>query len=288
MTLSDGSVHPVRAQDGCGEQQGSRGDPSAPSQAAQRPGAPRLPVLIVDDDDAIRESMGEIFKSKGYEVATASNGAQALRMLSTSPFGAMVLDLVMPGTGGASVLRELRLQRSTVPTILLSGYIGMLDDRRFTAMGARASFRKPCDLLELAAAVERIMQEDAGRGADEPALPAKAGSPEVQEDVITEMHGDTVIVRFAGDATPGRENRLWAAIARHIKGPRKTVLVDLTRAQSVSNSELSILLFYQRQLEKRGIELLMMNPGQHGKKTPEAGGSGQNRPARAIEAAVRA
>ena len=288
MTLSDGSVRPVCAPDGCGEQQGSRGDPSAQSQAAQQPGAPRLPILIVDDDDAIRESMGEIFKNKGYEEASASNGAQALRMLATEPFGAMVLDLVMPGTGGASVLRELRLQRSTVPTILLSGYIGMLDDRRFTAMGARASFRKPCDLLELVAAVERIMQEEEANRPDEAAVPAKAGSREAQPGITTEMHGDTAIVHFGGDPTSGREDLLWTTIAKLIKGPRKTVLVDLTRAQSVSNSELSILLFYQRQLEKRGIELLMVNPGQHGKKTPETGGSGQDRPARAIAAAVRA
>ncbi|MHB8439510.1 MAG: response regulator, partial [Acidimicrobiales bacterium] len=54
-------------------------------------------VLVVDDHEAIRTSVAELLRSAGYEVMEAENGARALELLGEHTFGAMVLDLRMPG-----------------------------------------------------------------------------------------------------------------------------------------------------------------------------------------------
>lgn len=64
-------------------------------------------VLVVDDHEAIRESVADLLRSSGYSVIEASNGSQALEMLKENEVGAMVLDLRMPEVDGLKVLETL-------------------------------------------------------------------------------------------------------------------------------------------------------------------------------------
>src|SRR5262249_9323715 len=84
-------------------------------------GAPRR-VLIVEDDEHIRESLREAFEDEGYEAATAANGGEALDMLrQTSPrYDVAILDLVLPVLDGASIYRAMQADPSlaSIPVIV--------------------------------------------------------------------------------------------------------------------------------------------------------------------------
>ena len=68
-------------------------------------------LLVVEDDDSIRETVGEALRAEGFEVLTSSNGAAALDLVmggASDPVDLIVLDLMLPGLGGLDFCRELR------------------------------------------------------------------------------------------------------------------------------------------------------------------------------------
>jgi len=60
------------------------------------------PILIVDDEAIVRESIGGWLKDAGYQVVTAESGEEALEMIAKQDFGVMVLDIRLPGKSGSS------------------------------------------------------------------------------------------------------------------------------------------------------------------------------------------
>jgi CheY-like chemotaxis protein len=115
----------------------------------------KSPVLIVDDDDDIREIICGILTHHGYPVVLAADGGEALRQLAADPLpGLILLDLMMPGMSGeefrARQLADQRLAR--IPVVVLSG-AGDLDDAsrklQVEVIG------KPIELSELVSAVAR-------------------------------------------------------------------------------------------------------------------------------------
>ncbi len=80
-----------------------------------------MKVMIVDDETDIRESLREVFEDEGYEVTTASNGAEALAYLAQGDVPcAMVLDLLMPQVNGNEVYAKMQAdpRLSQVPVII--------------------------------------------------------------------------------------------------------------------------------------------------------------------------
>jgi CheY-like chemotaxis protein len=85
--------------------------------------APRGPILLVEDDRAIRETLTDILESEGYAVEAASNGLLALQRLRAGPAPALlIVDLVMPVLSGRDLCRELgRDPRwATLPVVIVS------------------------------------------------------------------------------------------------------------------------------------------------------------------------
>ncbi len=70
-------------------------------------GAGALRVLVADDDPAIRTLVARIFVRRGYDVACASDGADAIQKLDHDPFDLLVLDLMMPRVDGVGVINHL-------------------------------------------------------------------------------------------------------------------------------------------------------------------------------------
>ncbi len=115
------------------------------------------PVLLVEDDEAIRESLSELLESEGYRVVTARNGQVAMEWLessSESP-GVMLLDLMMPVMSGLEVLDAMRrlgdAERRDVPVIVLTA-----SRDRSEAKGVVANLRKPIDVDELLDTIARV------------------------------------------------------------------------------------------------------------------------------------
>lgn len=110
--------------------------------------------MIVEDDDVLREALGELMETEGYEPALAKNGTDALAQLASGPLPALiVLDLMMPGMSGQEFRRaQLADPRlATIPVIVVSA---SHTARRICAeLGAADCFSKPIDLDRLVTAV---------------------------------------------------------------------------------------------------------------------------------------
>lgn len=90
------------------------------------PSMSAVDVLVVDDHEAIRSSVGELLRSAGYSVLEAENGARALELLGEHQVGAVVLDLRMPGVSGLKVLETLE---DPPPVIVTSAFVLEPDER---------------------------------------------------------------------------------------------------------------------------------------------------------------
>ncbi len=109
-------------------------------------------ILIIDDEDDIREVAALSLETvAGWEVVTASSGAQGLaRAIEYQP-DAVLLDVMMPGMDGPTTFRELRSNPATnrIPVLLLTAKVQSNDQRRFADLGVNAILFKPFDPMTL-------------------------------------------------------------------------------------------------------------------------------------------
>src|SRR6185295_15660179 len=116
---------------------------------------PRARVLVVEDDRAIREGLVDALAFHGYSAVQAERGDVGLEKALHGGCDLVILDLVLPGTEGLAVLRELRRARPTLPVIILTARGGEADKVRGLAEGADDYVAKPFSIRELLARVAR-------------------------------------------------------------------------------------------------------------------------------------
>ena len=115
-------------------------------------------ILIVDDDDALREAMTFDFSRRGYQVSSASSGNRALDGLSRSPVDLILSDVRMPDGDGIQLLHRVRQLHYELPLLIfITGYADLSLEEAYD-QGADAVFGKPFDRAELFAAVLRALQ----------------------------------------------------------------------------------------------------------------------------------
>ncbi|SEM08365.1 two component transcriptional regulator, winged helix family [Roseovarius azorensis] len=112
-------------------------------------------VLLVEDEPAQREVLGYNLEADGFRVLTASNGEEALLMVSEMPPDIIVLDWMMPNVSGIEVCRQLKTRSETrsIPIIMLSARSEEVDRVRGLETGADDYVIKPYSLVELMARV---------------------------------------------------------------------------------------------------------------------------------------
>ena len=116
-------------------------------------------ILVVDDQEAVRDFTRKILVRAGYEVALAGNGVEALAALDEADFDLILMDAHMPVMTGAAATRRIRAlegPRSTIPIIAFSG-----DDQSLAAAGVNDHIDKPFTRAELLAKVDAWMPCDA-------------------------------------------------------------------------------------------------------------------------------
>jgi two-component system chemotaxis response regulator CheY len=114
-------------------------------------------ILLVEDDIDVREALVEALRDKGYEVDTAVDGLQALeRLRGGARPGVILLDLMMPRMDGAEFRTAQRADPALahLPVVLLSADARMDDKAR--VLDVQGAIRKPIDLVQLTAAIERL------------------------------------------------------------------------------------------------------------------------------------
>ncbi|HET9451310.1 MAG TPA: sigma-54 dependent transcriptional regulator [Aggregicoccus sp.] len=128
----------------------------------------RIAVLVVDDEESVRTFLAEFLGSSGYQVRSASSGAQALDMLAGGSFDAVLLDVMMPEMSGLEVLGRYRSNGGTAPVIVLSALTGQDDAVRAMKLGATDYLSKPFDNAELEDVLSRALGRRTAARAPEP------------------------------------------------------------------------------------------------------------------------
>lgn len=82
----------------------------------------RIKVLLVDDEDAFRETLAHALERRGFEVRGASSGEECLEVLTFEDFDVVLLDLEMPGMGGLAALPEVARRRPLAKVVVMTGH----------------------------------------------------------------------------------------------------------------------------------------------------------------------
>jgi two-component system KDP operon response regulator KdpE len=114
-------------------------------------------VLIVDDEPETRKYVGANLRARGYDVATAGDGTEALQKADEDYFDLVLLDITMPGPDGFAVCQALR-QRSSVPIIMLSARGQEKDKVKALDLGADDYLTKPFGIDELLARIRTVLR----------------------------------------------------------------------------------------------------------------------------------
>ncbi len=119
----------------------------------------RAEILIVEDHPTMREAMRLVLENEGFVIREAADGASALRMARERPPDLLFLDLNIPGTGGAEVLRELKQDPATAGVrVIVVTATGEEGRDRALGLGADAYFTKPFSPTALLRTVERVLE----------------------------------------------------------------------------------------------------------------------------------
>ena len=118
-------------------------------------------VLIVDDEEGIRESLSGIFEDDGYTVLTAHSGEDALKVVKEQNPDLILLDIWLPGIDGIQTLKELMELKPDLPVIMISGHGNIDLAVKATKMGAYDFLEKPLSLERVLLAAKRALERSA-------------------------------------------------------------------------------------------------------------------------------
>lgn len=119
-------------------------------------------LLIVDDDEEMRDLLRKVLEKEGYRVSVAGDGREALAVLAREAFDLVVTDMLMPHDGGLELLEALQKIQPALPVIIVTAFGDWHSYTRALELGAAAFISKPLRMSELIAAVHNAL---AGSGA---------------------------------------------------------------------------------------------------------------------------
>lgn len=113
-------------------------------------------ILLVEDETKTASFVRKALQTEGFAVDVCGNGQEALAVATATPYDGIVLDIMLPGRDGLSVLRQLRERKNNTPVLLLSAR-GELNERvEGLDAGAEDYLPKPFELVELVARVRAL------------------------------------------------------------------------------------------------------------------------------------
>lgn len=115
-------------------------------------------ILLVDDDDDIRRSVGDYFEARGHEVSCVSRGEEGLAKLDDESFDIVITDIQMPGMSGFEVLEQVKAKSPATEVIMVTGFGDIDSAVRAMREGAFDFFTKPIKMRELTASMERTVR----------------------------------------------------------------------------------------------------------------------------------
>ncbi|MDJ0786180.1 MAG: sigma-54 dependent transcriptional regulator [Myxococcota bacterium] len=209
-------------------------------------------ILIVDDDEALRESLELLLAAEGFPVQSAPDGAAALEALAETPFDLILCDLRMPGVDGLDLLPEFRSRAPQATVFLMSAY--GTDDLALEAMnrGAYDYLQKPFQPSDIVLAIRKarererlrrnneVLKREVDRAAAErPIVAASQAMIEVLE-VIERAAEFKATVLLTGESGTGKE---VLARAIHAQSPRRDEAFVAVNCGAIAENLLESELF---------------------------------------------
>ena len=114
-------------------------------------------ILVIDDEQSIRDLLDTLLRRKGYEMVLAENGRMGLELFRRERPDVIVLDLNMPGMGGLMVLHQIRNLDLTRPVIVLTGAAMAEEEQQVRALGVTEFIEKSFSLHRLGDALKRLL-----------------------------------------------------------------------------------------------------------------------------------
>jgi CheY-like chemotaxis protein len=111
-------------------------------------------ILVVDDEDMTRETVGYFLEKQGFTVLLASSGPRALDLIKSQSPDLVIMDLRMPGMDGVQTLEMMRMSGIRVPVIVLSASTDLDLAKQTLRLGARVYLTKPVSLRDLKQTVD--------------------------------------------------------------------------------------------------------------------------------------
>ena len=123
----------------------------------------RMRILVVDDDDQLREMLRKMLEKAGYEVIEAADGKEALNLQEKSPSDLMITDIIMPEKEGIDTIMDFRMNYPQVRIIAMSGggrigpteYLDMAEK-----LGADKTFAKPFSSKAMLATIRELLHQN--------------------------------------------------------------------------------------------------------------------------------
>ncbi|CAA6802227.1 MAG: Two-component system response regulator [uncultured Sulfurovum sp.] len=117
-----------------------------------------MKILLLEDDIILQEIMSEFLQEEGYDVEAYFDGEKALDAIASRTFDMLLLDVNVPNINGFEILSYLREIGNTTPAIYITSLSGISDLKKGFAIGADDYLKKPFELEELDARIQRIVK----------------------------------------------------------------------------------------------------------------------------------
>jgi len=131
-------------------------------------------LLIVDDNDPLRERLAQAFRDRNYEVSTAANYDEAMEVVDETPPDRAVIDLRMPGKSGMELLKDMHAASPNTQILMLTGFGSIATTIDAMRLGAVNFLPKPADADDILAAFERGESREPESGVDRFETPSLA------------------------------------------------------------------------------------------------------------------
>jgi DNA-binding response OmpR family regulator len=161
-------------------------------------------VLVVDDEVRLADAVARGLTAEGFEVEVSHDGLDALWRAKERDYGAIVLDLLLPGMNGYQVCRELRAAEVWTPILMLTAKTGEYDEAEALDTGADDFLSKPFSFVVLVARLRAIARRGSG---------PRPVAHTVGDLVVDPARKEVTVAGAAVDLTP-REFALLEALAR--------------------------------------------------------------------------
>lgn len=207
---------------------------------------PDISILVIDDEIPVLKAIKSVLSREQMEVACAKSSEEAYSLLKEKHFDLILLDIIMPGQDGFSLLKELREQEILTPVILLSGQDGDTSQVKGLGLGADDYMTKPFSKTVLVSKIRAIIRRTQLYASPAPFVPAAAACGS-----FTLRFGSQTVIRDNKEISLSAKE--FALLYYFIEHP-KTVLTKAELFTQVWKSDIpddnTILVYIKRLRDK--------------------------------------